>query len=529
MSADYSERRSLSHKIVRNTLYNTIGRFWGIIVGIFLTPYIVQHLGIERFGVWAIIGVITGYFGLLDFGIGSSFVKYIAEFYTKKEYENIAGIINSGFILYSVLGLIGAALMVALKDPILTLFNIPPQLHYEAAVVLVIGIALFGAANALSSFGAIQYGLQRMDIANNIGIAVSIVNIAGTIFVLERGYGLIGMMLNNVAIFIITAALNVVMAFSILPQLRLRIFHFDRAVFKRLFRFGCNIQVVRIGSMIVTQTDKVFISLFLSIGFVTFYQLGSSMVFGVTSLAAILTSALMPAFAEIEAMGDRPRLMEAYTRSLKYVSFFVMPAFIFLLISARQIMFIWMGPGYDMAAPIMQILAVAFLINTIAQVPASVSVSIDKPQMMAIGSIITMVANVILSGLCIKTFGFFGVAWGTLIAVNIGTIVFLATLHRDLKLSIKTMLKAVAPFFLICAFASGIIAGLWILIEHSGLLANWNRIGALFAFTIKGIFFISLYLAGIYYVKPFSQSDISLIKEKMPVAGAIIVRMFTRR
>ncbi len=52
------------------------------------------------------VAVLTGYFGLLDFGIGTSFVKYIAEYYTKKDYKSINQIVNTGCIFYSIFAIL---------------------------------------------------------------------------------------------------------------------------------------------------------------------------------------------------------------------------------------------------------------------------------------------------------------------------------------------------------------------------------------------------------------------------------------
>ena len=51
--------RSIANKVVTNTIANAIGHFWVILVSLFLTPYIVGHLGLERYGIWAIVGVLT--------------------------------------------------------------------------------------------------------------------------------------------------------------------------------------------------------------------------------------------------------------------------------------------------------------------------------------------------------------------------------------------------------------------------------------------------------------------------------------
>jgi O-antigen/teichoic acid export membrane protein len=64
---------SIRDKIIRNTLYSIIGRIWTIIIGLLLIPYIVNIVGIERFGIWSLLSVLVGYFALLDIGVGVSF------------------------------------------------------------------------------------------------------------------------------------------------------------------------------------------------------------------------------------------------------------------------------------------------------------------------------------------------------------------------------------------------------------------------------------------------------------------------
>ncbi len=105
--------QTLSHKIVRNTIFNIIGRLWGMLVVLFLTPYIIGHIGTEKYGIWALVVVLTGYFGLLDCGVGTSFVKYISEYYTKKDYSGINRIVNTGFLLYAGFG---ALIVIFAKD-----------------------------------------------------------------------------------------------------------------------------------------------------------------------------------------------------------------------------------------------------------------------------------------------------------------------------------------------------------------------------------------------------------------------------
>ena len=59
-----------------------------------------------------------------------------------------------------------------------------------------------------------------MDISNKIGIGLSVINIAGTVFFLERGFGIIGLMVNNVIVFTVMAVINIVVAHKLVPAFK---------------------------------------------------------------------------------------------------------------------------------------------------------------------------------------------------------------------------------------------------------------------------------------------------------------------
>ena len=50
-----------------------------LVSGLVVTPIIVGALGTEQFGIWALIGSILGFIGLLDLGIGPSLIRFAAE------------------------------------------------------------------------------------------------------------------------------------------------------------------------------------------------------------------------------------------------------------------------------------------------------------------------------------------------------------------------------------------------------------------------------------------------------------------
>jgi O-antigen/teichoic acid export membrane protein len=513
----------IGDKVIKNTAYNIFGRIWFLVIGIFLTPYIIGHIGVERFAVWALVGVVTNYFGLLDFGIGSSYVKYISEFHTCKDYPNINKLVNTGFAFYAVLALVIITVTVIILNPMIAFFKIPASLQSEARFVFVLAIAIFCASNAMGVFMSIQAGLQRMDLSNKISIAASVVTVAGTIFFIEKGYGLRGLMLTNALVFALTSLMCTVSAYQLLPQLAFRPFIWDKAMLKRIFSFGYRVQISRISGTITSQTDKLLITYFLAMGLVTYYQLGFSIVSSAMAIPALLASALLPAFSEIEAKGERRKLIESYVRSTKYLSFFTAPLFVFVVVAANRIMFIWMGTGYGQAVMVIQILAAAFLLNMLARVAAALCLAIEKPEYMMDSSLITVFANIILSIVLIKFMGFSGVAWGTMVAVNLGTVYFLWKLHSNLSIPPGLYMQATWPFCAASFFAGAGVFVVDLFLRRSFPFAT--RLAELGFFIVTGSVFCLVYLAAVYYAKLFDADDFNFFKDKFPFLNRVLLKL----
>lgn len=502
--------QSLSQKIARNTIFNVAGRLWGIGITFFITPYIISHLGAERFGLWAITGVVTGYFGLLDFGIGASFVKYIAEFYAQDDYYKINQLVNSGVVFYSLFAALIIGLMAALLPSLLVFLKIPSYLYSEAKFIFLAAVSLLAVSNAFSPIGALQTGLQRMDISNKITMALSIPYIIGVVFFMENGFGLRGLLINNAIIFMLNSILNLAAAFRVFPQLRFKPFMSSKEVFKKLFFFGGKLQIARISSLISTHMDKLIVNRFLSLSQVVFYQLGSSIIEAMKSLALLLPSAIMPAFSELDAKKERKRLVDGYVRSSRYLILAVTPLFTFSFVCAAQFMIIWMGKGYEKAAVIVQILSVGWGLAVMSSMRSAIVQAIGKPEIEMQAGLLAAAFNIPLSIVFVIKFGFLGAALGTSISLILSVIYGYIKLHKEIQLNFWIFAKEeILPAVVLCvgvATAVGIFTRLF-----CAIIPDYGRITAFFIFIVQAVLFFGIYLKALSCLKPLHKGDISAL------------------
>jgi O-antigen/teichoic acid export membrane protein len=80
----------LPKKIIKNTLYNTIGNWTLMGLNFLIIPFIIGKLGVQLYGgVWVIGIMVISSAALLDFGLGVASIKFVSEYNAKNQYDKI--------------------------------------------------------------------------------------------------------------------------------------------------------------------------------------------------------------------------------------------------------------------------------------------------------------------------------------------------------------------------------------------------------------------------------------------------------
>lgn len=450
---------AIRNTIIRNTLYAIIGRIWTLLVGFLLVPYMIQMVGVERFGIWSLLSILVGYFALLDLGIGVSFTRFIAEEYTAGNTLEINRIVNSGFVFYLCAALPVIAIAFVGREWIFSLLQINQAAYPDAVLAYYGTLGIFFITAMFSGFVSILQGLQRIDLVNKIAVGVTVPNVIATIIFLNNGLRLDGLLWANM----ITAGsgllCSLVAAKRIFPHLRFSPAAFSRETMSRLLRFGLKMQFSKLVDLSTFQSDKAFVSYFAGVGSVTYYHLGTQINWRIRDLPLLLLSSLLPAASELNALKDRHRLFSIYERGTKYLAFVSIPLMLFLIATAPLIMELWLGPGYRLSATISQILALGYTFNVLVGVGSVIAAGMNEPDFQLRGAVITGLANVSLVLLLGHFFGVMGVAVGVTVSLTTGPSYFIYAFHRYLKQPIYPFLKGTIGFPLVLSLAGMLV--LW--------------------------------------------------------------------
>lgn len=445
-----------SKKLVTNTFFNILGRSWSFLVTILLTPYLLRRLDTWEFGAWVLLSVLTTSFNLLDLGLGSSFIKYISAYYTYEDFEHINEVLFYGLAFYGVFGVVLTAVGLTIGKPLFAYFNISNAIDLFPLVLIACAIQ-----NVAQLFLSVFKGIQRMDISNSIEVKLSLVNVLGTVLVLENGLGIFGLALNSLVTQVIAVGWTWWTIRRFMPKVRLA-WHFNRPLLKEMFSYGAKIQISRFGNLVCFNVDKLIISRFLGITTVSFYEVGSRLTSFMRAIPLVMLSAIIPATSELGARNDEEKIRQTYYFASKYVAMMTVALVAFLILEAHSVVNFWIGPGFESSVVLIQILAIGYGVNVMCGAASQTGAGVGRPEFDMKSTVLLTILNPLLSLALVRRFGAAGAAAGTSIALVVAAIYLLIIFHRQyLGNSVWTIFREVQirPMVAGC-IASFAVAGL---------------------------------------------------------------------
>jgi O-antigen/teichoic acid export membrane protein len=509
------ETLSSSRVVVHNAMYNLVGYAVSALYVFFLIPIIVRFIGVEQFGLWSLMLALTGYIGLADLGLSTSFVKYIAEYVSVGDSRRVNQVIRQGLLFYVLLSVVVLVAGYFLFPLAFSILRIPSVKYDLSQMCFLTALATFGVSNIAGVFGSILNGIQRSDVFNMLVAILLPLKFAASFVVLALGYGLIGLMTSDLVVSAGTIIPLVWMTKKHFPQFSLTHIPYDNGLMKVLLRFGAQLQVSRFAELVQFQFDKMLLSRFIGLPAVSLYDFGSRPLARLRALPITAIASLVPAVSALDAVHERARIQAALIRSTRYLVVLTLPCFAFIVCFAHELVAVWLGPGFDQAATTMQILAIGYAISVGAMTLALVSQGMGQPKYQMHATIVQAILNIVLSTTLVLTFGYFGAVVGTTVSIIVGASLFYYWFGKQL------MDHPIAAIVTICSkplasIVPAVLIGLGIRFAWRGDAAASSRLEMLVFVIVMTIVFFCVYAAMIYVSRTFTHDDKGFVASVLP-------------
>jgi O-antigen/teichoic acid export membrane protein len=460
-------------RVVRNTLVNGLGTFVGVVITLLLTPFLIDGVGVEGFGVWALalsISFLGGYASLADLGIEGAAARYIAEARSDGDVDEMNRTASSAMAFFCTVALLLTPPLVLLAAPLVDAFGIEGDLRDEAVLcfAFVAGQLLFELPTRV--FYAVLEGTQRFTYYQGVELTRALSQTALFIGVLVADLGVAGLGAAMMASSLVVLVLSWILAHRAVPELRLRPGHVTRPSVRRLVHFGSGLLFIRLTGVIYRQMDKAIVGVALGARSVTFYEIANRIHAGAAMVQSISTSALLPATAYSRARLEV--LRELYLRGSMYTVALALPVTAAAFILAEPLIRTWVGEDFVSAAGPTRLFLVYLLFVAVHAVGATMIVALGRLRFVSAVVLANLVTNFAVSVALVGPLGVEGVILGTLIGQGLAWIPLLWYFRREFRVGLgEWARRIVLPNLPGLAVQAATAVPLLELADHAGNLA----------------------------------------------------------
>ena len=403
----------------RTAVANAIGYAVSIAVSFIQAPFLIHQLGDERYGIWTLIGLVSGYYGLLDFGTRGAMGYFIARARARNATMEIAELTATAFWFLAAAGgvvlVVGTGVLLLFPD----LFRVAAAVRSEVLVALGIALVLTVLTLPLDIFAAIVNGCRRGDVITFTETVVRVLVFVLIFALFQNGARLDVLAGIQVVGKVIVWAIAFAAARRLEPNWSLRFRDRRRERLGEIMRYGGQTTVINIAGVVIERLDAVVIATVLGARMVTVYVIGQSLVMYLSQGVSAITLALTPFFADLHAKDDADRsrwLVLTGTRAASLITG-VIAGGLFAFGSAFVAR--WVGPQYVQGAwsmrsdTVLLVLIAAFIPKLLQSATHQYLFGANKQWYLARAFLIEGVANLLLSLLLVRPLGLAGVAIAT--------------------------------------------------------------------------------------------------------------------
>lgn len=406
-----------SKRLLRNTAASAVASVVVAVLAVALTPFFLEHLGQEEYGVWLLATTLTfanGYMGLADLGLQQAAVRLVADARSRGDVAAINRTVSTMLVLFVVLGVVLGALLAVLANTIATLFNVEAAVRDAATVVF----ALVGVQIALdlptAAFLAVLEGAQRYAPLRLVEVGSRLAWAIAAVVLVVMGRGVVALAVSSLVVAVVAAAVAIVFAKRVQPGLHVSPSAFSRESLGAIVRQGKSMLTLRITSVVYRQMDRAIVGIALGTAAVARYEVAYKIHATAAMMLSIAPSAVMPAAAYLDAAEDRERLRRLYLRGTKYAVAFSLPVSIAALLYAKPLIATWVGEEYVSLTDETRLFLVYPVLVAVHVIGLTMLVGLGRMREMVILSPASVALNFIVSIVLVDRLGIAGVIWGTL-------------------------------------------------------------------------------------------------------------------
>ncbi len=448
--------------IIVNTVY-----------GLIMTPYIVSSLGEGQYGVYKIVASISASVAVLDLGLGSTCLRYVAKYNAAKEKAK-----TEKFVAMSLVqcAFISAAIFIVCA----VIYFLIPQMYANTmtqqdialAKGLFIGLVINMGLHIFENiFQGVIAGHNKFTVSNSLKlgrVVIRIILLYTVLAIYPSAKLLVGVDVFMTIILLLCELLYIKKALG----LKIRLRKWDNSVFRESLKYSVLMFIQAIVDQINTNVSNVIIGAFVSTVAVTIYSYGLQLFSMFGQLAMAVSSVILPTIMKQIHNEASNSELENTVIKVGRIQFMLLGAAIAGFVAVgREFILLWLGPNYSNVWIISLILMAPSMIALVQNVCLAILRAQNKMAFKTVAGSFMAVINLILTVIFVKNYGYVAASYGTAISFALVNVIAMNIYyHRAIKLNVFRIFKGIFKRTALCIilpfaaafFLSRVISGSWL-------------------------------------------------------------------
>jgi O-antigen/teichoic acid export membrane protein len=367
-----------------NVLASAVARVGYLLTRFFIPPFVLAHVTLEAYGLWATAFIVVSYIGISTMGLSNVYIKYVAEYSAKRHYRRANELLSTGLCVSIPICCAVFGVLYVLWPRVIDWLHVAPSLRGDAREVVLTVVGIFLASISLSAFHDALVGVQQSALVQAIWV-ISYVVETGLIFALVgAGRGIRGLAEAFLVRTAIEIALSLLIAIRTLKWLRISPANCTREALGILWSFGGVVQIQSLFAVTLNSIERAAAAPLAGLAATGLLDLGNKMPSMAASIPLSFASSFVPAAAYLQGglsgtAEQRDAIRKLYLKGARYMN--ISTAFICGLLAwlPSPILDTWVGKHYDGAAWLMIIFAISSQVNLMTGPGTSILKGIGLP------------------------------------------------------------------------------------------------------------------------------------------------------
>lgn len=430
------------------------------LVAIWLTPYLVKHLGPAAFGLVPLAALLTQYVAVITVQLSLAVRRFlIIEIQKPGGNPNI--VFNSALALYLLLIVVQVPLFSVAIIKINSIFSIPPELLLDAQILFSCSAASFLLTLLFGVFGVSIYAHNRLDISSSIDLVRSLARLALIIAL----FSLFGPKLRYIgyielSLTLLAGLCNLYYWRKLTPELTVNFRHIEVKNLFPIFKMSSWTLVNNLGALLYLRTDIWIINKFISP--IAAGQYAAILVVSefVRRLGLLLSNQSGPMIITYSAKKEWEALRKLLQIFIKISAVFIAIPIGIICATAPKLLAAWLGEDFVPLTPVLWLLVGHLFINVSIFPLFNLQTAINRVKLPGLITFSMGIINVAFAYFLGVTLGMgiLGVALGGAVVLTLKNAIFTPLygakiLHLPAMTFVKSMVSSSCVFLFVIAVA----------------------------------------------------------------------------